>query len=152
MGSEGPTPLETAKSLIDGYNTWELDAIMKPRHTSCTQKVLPARLNRPAMSNDEYRQYFQGVMGQFRDYHLEISDATEDTKRHKVAFLLQGTAKTAIGDYANEFTVIIHLTEDDSQILEVKEFVYVPCALIRADSGYSMDFFQRLRAHMAGQS
>lgn len=144
MEAEERSPLlQTAVSLIDGYNSWKMDAIMAPRAPDCTQKVYPARLNRPAMGNDEYRQYFMGVMDQFKDYHLEILEATEDLKRHTVVLHLQATAKTAIGDYANEFFVATRMKEDDRQIVEIKEFV---------DSGYSMDFFMKLRAHMASAS
>ncbi|KAK3056519.1 hypothetical protein LTR09_002312 [Extremus antarcticus] len=144
MAAEEQSPLlATAISLIDGYNSWSMDAIMAPRAPNCTQKVYPLRLDRPAMGNDEYRQYFVGVMDQFKDYHLEILEATEDTKQHRVVFHLQGTAKTAIGDYANEFFVSTQMTEDDGRIVEIKEFV---------DSGYSMEFFAKLRAYMAGQS
>jgi ketosteroid isomerase-like protein len=51
------------------------------------------------------------------------------------------TADTAVGPYANEYTLYLQMTDDDTQVVSIKEFV---------DSQYSQEFFGKLRAHMAG--
>ena len=139
--SKEPSQLyKTAMQAIEGYNNWDIDAIFAPRTETCTQRVYPERLDRPVMNNTEYRAYFSAVLPIFKDFHIEITDVVEDPTRHKVALHARSTATTAIGDYANEYMILIQMTEDDARVENVKEFV---------DSGFSVDYFQRLRAHHA---
>jgi hypothetical protein len=90
---ETPSQLmRTATGLIDAYNAWDMEAIMAPRHASCTQKVYPERLNRPAFNNDEYRKYFGDFLDHFQNYKITILEAVEDAKGHKVSLHLKATA------------------------------------------------------------
>lgn len=49
-------------------------------------------------------------------------------------------AVTDLGDYANEYMIILYMTEDGSKVERFLEFV---------DSAYSKDFMGRLREAMA---
>jgi ketosteroid isomerase-like protein len=131
--------LKTAFGLIDAYNSWNMDAIMALRAPNCTQKIYPLRLKRPALNNERYRKYFEPFLSQFENYRINVLDYTEDPNQHKVAFHLTATSKTPVGDYNNEFAVYLKMTDDDRQIVEVKEFV---------DSGFSVPFFTKLTARM----
>ena len=137
MASEDSDLIKTAMKAVDGYNKWNIDAILEPRAPNCTQQVLPARLERPQLNNSEYREYFSTIMPLFKGFHIEVMDITEDSKRHQVALHAKSQAETALGAYANEYVILMRMTEDHQKVVEIKEFV---------DSGYSADYFQRLRA------
>lgn len=143
MASDGQSQLlQTALRVIEGYNKWDIDAILAPRAENCTQQVLPYRLGRPVLNNTEYREYFSSIMPSFHNFHLEILDIVEDEKNAKVAINAVSTAETALGSYGNEYVVILHMTPDHKQVEIVKEFV---------DSGFSDEFFKRLREHNSRQ-
>jgi ketosteroid isomerase-like protein len=134
--------LKTAYGLVDAYGRWDMDAIMENRAPNCTQQVFPTRLGRPALNNEEYRKYFEPFMAYFDNYTMEVLEAVEDSEHHKVVLHIRATAQTPVGEYDNEFSVFVRMTEDDQRINRIKEFV---------DSGFSITFFQKLRAHMESQ-
>ena len=114
---------------------------MEPRAEDCTQRVYPARLDRPLLNNTEYRKYFPTFSALFKHFHVEILETVVDPNNHKVAFHARSTGETVIGPYANEYMIMMQMTEDDAKISSIKEFV---------DSGYSDEYFKRLRAYKAG--
>ncbi len=75
----------------------------------------------------------------FENYKIEVFEAVEDPKLHRVAMHMKSTAQTPVGEYDNEYAVFMYMTEDDKQITHVKEYV---------DSGYSTPFFMKLNAYM----
>lgn len=131
---------QTALSVIDGYNKWDIDAILAPRASDCTQEVLPYRLGRPAMGNTDYREYFSKLMPCFSAFHVEVLDVVEDSQNHKVAISARSQGQTVIGPYANEYMLIIQTTTDHLKVIKVKEFI---------DSGSTVEFFGKLREHMS---
>ncbi|KAF7198059.1 Core atranone cluster (CAC) protein 11 [Pseudocercospora fuligena] len=143
MSQDDSQLYQTAMRLIEGYNKWTMDDIMAPRSPNCSQQVYPARMDRPKMDNDTYRTFFSGMIPRFEDFRMEVLDVFEDRERHKVVLHARSTAKSAIGPYANEYSLMLTMTEDDKQVLEIKEFL---------DSGYTEDFFQRLSAHAASRT
>lgn len=132
--------LQTALTLIEGYNKWDIDAIMAPRAPNCVQRVYPARLDRPSLTNDEYRSYFASLMPLIEGFTVTVLDTVVDAKAHMVAIYAKSRATTAIGPYGNEYSLFLRMTEDDTQIIEFKEFV---------DSEYSQNYFAKLREHHA---
>lgn len=134
--------LQTALRVIEGYNSWNIDAIMAPRAENCTQQVLPYRLNRPINNNTEYREYFKAIMPYFKAFKVEILDVVEDEKNAKVAISARSKGESVMGDYANEYMLLFHMTDDHKEVTMVKEFV---------DSGYSDEYFKRLREHVSKQ-
>ena len=133
--------LKTAYSVLDGYNKWDIDAILAPRAPDCTQQVLPLRLGRPINSNAAYREYFNtAVKPHFQNFTIEVLDTVEDPKAHKVAIRARSSAETVLGEYTNEYVLVMHMTDDDQKVLQIKEFV---------DSEYSQEFFPKLRAYLA---
>ena len=52
------------------------------------------------------------------------------------------TATTDLGDYGNEYMLVLHMTEDGKKVVRFEEFV---------DSKYSAEFMPRLREHLAGK-
>lgn len=131
---------KTAQAFVDGYNAWNIDAILAPRADNCTQRVLPLRLDRPTLNNEQYREFFdKRVIPHFSNFKVEVIDVVEDQQNNKVALQAKSSAETALGPYGNEYMIILHMTSDHSQIVEIKEFV---------DSEYSQGFFSRQREYL----
>ncbi|KAH8678504.1 hypothetical protein BX600DRAFT_431778 [Xylariales sp. PMI_506] len=127
--------LETALAQIEAYNKWDLDTILSLRTKDCIQQILPASLERPPRTNDEYREYFGTFIPLFKNYNLEVLDTVVDQTAHKVALHAKSTADTPLGPYTNEYMLFFYMTEDDSLINKVVEFV---------DSASSKQFFGSL--------
>lgn len=142
MAPEQSTLLKTAHAVLQAYDSWDIDEILAPRTSDCTIQVLPLRLGRAAHTNPEYRDHFNAsIKPHFTNFTLEVLDTIEDPMRHKVVFHAKSTADTPVGPYANEYSLYLQMTDDDTQVLEIKEFV---------DSQYSAEFFGKLRAHISG--
>lgn len=140
--AEQSTLLKTAHSVLAAYDTWDIDAILAPRAPDCTIQVIPTRLGRPVLTNEDYREHFNNSFkDHFKGFHLEVLDTVEDTKAHKVVFHARSTAETAIGSYANEYSLYLQMSDDDTKVVSIKEFV---------DTGYGAEFFAKLKAHLAG--
>ena len=56
--------------VLDGYERWEVEAVMAPRAGNCTHQILPKSLGRQPQNNTEYRQYFATVTPLFKDFKV----------------------------------------------------------------------------------
>ena len=142
MSAKRSTLYKTAISLISGYNEWNIDAIVAPSAPNCTQQVLPTRLGRPSMDNESYRQFFTAIMPMFKDWTFTAYDVVEDPKASKAVIHAGSTATTPLGEYKNEYMIVVETNDAHDQIVHIKEFV---------DSGFSEAYFVRLRDYMAAQ-
>lgn len=78
----------------------------------------------------------------FKDWTLTAYDVVEDQKANKVVIYAGSTATTPVGEYKNEYIVLVETNDSQDQIVHVKEFV---------DSGISEAYFVKMREYMAGQ-
>jgi ketosteroid isomerase-like protein len=141
--ANGSKLLSTAWSVIEGYNAWDLDAILAPRAPECTQKVFPMSLKGPTYRDPEaYREYYSTMIPLFRNFKLDVLDWAEDARRNRVFFHARCTAITDIGPYANEFVWMIRTTDDAAKVVEIKEFI---------DSAYTVEYLKNMWAKMEEQ-
>jgi hypothetical protein len=133
--------LTTALAVVAGYNEWNMDAILAPRAENCTHRVYPARLNRPAMNNTAYNEYFSNFLPYFRNFNVTVIDAYVDEQANRVALQAKSSAESVVGPYANEYVLMLKMTECQDKIYEFREFI---------DSEYSAMFFPNLTAYIAG--
>ena len=134
--------VQTALRVMEGYNKWDIEAILAPRDVLCTQVVLPMALNRLPQTNDEYRQGFSSIMHLFTGFHVTIHEIVEDPKRNSVLIHASSKATTPLGPYANEYMIVFNLTDDHERVLHIKEFV---------DSSVSVNVMSKLREYAAAQ-
>jgi hypothetical protein len=132
--------LTTALALIAGYNKWNIEAILAPRAENCTHRVYPLRLPRPTLNITAYREYFGRILPYFKDFNVTIMDAYVDENANRVAIQASSTAMSVIGPYANEYVLMMKMTECQDQIYEVREFV---------DSEIGTVFFPKLAQYIA---
>ncbi|KAF8848016.1 hypothetical protein BDZ45DRAFT_606562 [Acephala macrosclerotiorum] len=114
---------KTVLAAIEGYNSWEIDNIMAPRHPDAIHEILPKTLERPIMNNTHYRSYFSAIMPYFRNFHVVINDLIEDPIQNKVAIWAKSTGSTDIGGYSNEYMLMFYLDEEGKSITRSLEFV-----------------------------
>ncbi|KAL5117053.1 hypothetical protein ACEQ8H_005012 [Pleosporales sp. CAS-2024a] len=126
--------------MIEGYNAWNMDAILAPRAPNCTHRVYPNRLGRPTMNNTEYEAYFSAFLPYFANFRVTVLDAYVDEEANQVALQAASTATSAIGPYANEYVLLIKMTESKTHVYEIREFV---------DSEASANFFPNLTGYIA---
>ncbi|KAK0516664.1 hypothetical protein JMJ35_001267 [Cladonia borealis] len=134
--------LETANAVIESYNTWTPEAVMAYRAPDCIMQILPASLGRQPMNNEQYLAYFTSIMPELRNFHVTVKNTIVDEEARKVAMHASSTATTDLGDYSNEYMLVLHMTEDGKKVVRGEEFV---------DSKRSTDFLTRLREHLAGK-
>ena len=81
-------------------------------------------------------------MPAFKDFHVTVKHTIVDEEARKVAMHASSTATTDLGDYSNEYMLVLHMTVDGKKVVRFEEFV---------DSKYSADFMPRLREHLVGK-
>ena len=81
-------------------------------------------------------------MPAFKDFHVTVHDIVVDETARKVVMHASSTASTKLGSYNNEYTLILHMTEDGRKVEKFYEFV---------DSAYSADYMARLRDSIVNQ-
>ena len=134
--------LETTNAAIEGYNTWKPEAIIAYRAPDCIHLVLPTSLGRQPLNNEQYLASFTPLMPAFKNFHVTVKNTIVDEEARKVAMHASSTATTDLGDYSNEYMLVLHMTEDGKKVVRFEEFV---------DSKSSTEFIPRLREHLAGK-
>ncbi|KAI4670300.1 uncharacterized protein J4E79_000581 [Alternaria viburni] len=129
-----------AKEVIAAYNAWDIERILGYRTPDCKQNILPASLNRTAMTNDEYRVFFKRIEPLYENFTARVLQETHDPEAHTCIIHARSTATTAIGPYGNEYALILTFTEDGTKVKYFDEFV---------DSAYTLDYGRRLTAALA---
>jgi hypothetical protein len=117
------TLVQTALSVVDGYNTWTMEAILAPRASNCVQHILPGSLGQAPMNNQEYRAYFGQMLHGFKNFHVTVIDIFEDAPNNKVALHISSTADSLVGPYRNEYMFLMYMTPDHKKVEKLMEFV-----------------------------
>ena len=139
--------LATAQAYIDGFNFPgpDLAGVVARRAPGCVQQLLPSTLGVPSQGNDEYVAYSRRIRGIIKGFRLESvggggaasgveasgskEGAVVDERARKVVLSLRssGTIELAGGlvtrEYANEYMVILQMSEDGTEIIEITEFL-----------------------------
>jgi len=93
------------------------------------------------MNNSEYEDYFRNAIAPaFRNFRIEVNDIIEALNNEKVVVWGKSTAETDIGPYSNEYLLIFYLNDKGDKVTRFLEYV---------DSAVVLDFFPRLRKHIA---
>ncbi|KAK4692358.1 hypothetical protein P7C71_g4828, partial [Lecanoromycetidae sp. Uapishka_2] len=131
------TLLATAQSAIESYNKWDKSVILAVRAPDCIHQILPASTLQPPMNNEAYSGFLDIILPIFRDMHLTVHDATVDEVEKRVVMHASSKGRTDVGEYGNEYMFSMWMTDDGKMVKRLEEF---------ADSKYSKDYFDKLRA------
>ena len=130
------TLLSTANAAIEGYNKWTKESIMSYRAPHCIHQVLPASTNRQPLNNEEYLAFFTPMLALFKDFHVVVKNTVVDEETRQVTMHATSSAMTSLGEYGNEYVLMLRMTEDGTKVEKFDEFV---------DSKYSSEFITALR-------
>ncbi|OAG00743.1 uncharacterized protein CC84DRAFT_1190701 [Paraphaeosphaeria sporulosa] len=150
---------DTAKAVIDGYNAWNIDRILAYRRPGFQHQVLASSMGRTAKSNDENRAYLTTIMPLYSNFTLSafrtritglwlkrpqvtVLEEIYDAETHTCIIHASSKAETEIGQYGNEYALILTFTEDGKHVTRFEEFV---------DSAYSERFVAALAKATSSQ-
>ncbi|CAN8103239.1 unnamed protein product [Discula destructiva] len=133
---------ETAIEAMDAFAAWDIERILAYRDEDCIHQVVPSSLSRPPYTNASYRAYFGSIMPLFTNFTPKVHMLVEDADANTVAIWCSSKAETVIGDYDNEYTLLLHFNEVGDKVTKFIEFV---------DTDSSKKFFGRLREYVEAQ-
>ena len=61
---------QTAIDFVDGYNEFNVEGFLARRSKDCIHKILPASLERPPLSNEEYIAIYIPIFPLLRNYKV----------------------------------------------------------------------------------
>jgi hypothetical protein len=104
----------TALAMVSAFNAMDLNAIMSDswRSPSCVLQYLPLSLERPSLTNDQFKEYFAPRMPTFSNPRITVNDIVVDEKERKVWVWASGTADNVVGPYRNEYVIMMRCGED----------------------------------------
>ena len=94
------------------------------------------------MNNEKYLAFFQPLMPAFRNFTLKAHDIIVDEAERKVVVHASSTAMTVLGEYGNEYILVLHMDEPGEKVEKLLEYV---------DSAYSQEFMTKLRKRLVSQ-
>lgn len=124
------TLIQTANHYINGFNTNTAEGIIASRTPDCRQIIHPSTVPPPWQSpprgNEEYQAWIVPGFKMIRNIRLsfvEGQDMLVDDVSRKVMMHLRSTGETDAGPYANEYMIVLKMTDDGKLIKEIVEFV-----------------------------
>lgn len=123
--------IETANSYIAGFNTNTAEGLIVRRTADCKQTIRPSNVPPPWSSpaprtNAEYQAFVVPGFQMVRNVKLSLAEGEEmlvDEVARKVLLHLTSLGETDFGPYANEYMIVLKMTDDGTQIREIVEFV-----------------------------
>jgi len=139
LSSLRDTLLKTANGYIDGFKNPGPDLSgVALRTPSCTQRVLSKNLGAPPFTNEGYIAWSRRIREIITSFQLQIAEnetPVVDEQARVVVLPLTSTGDTPLGPYANEYYILLRMTENGELIRGITEFI---------DSRVSAEFLQRV--------
>jgi hypothetical protein len=133
------TRLRTIHALLDGYASLKPSELLKPLSPDFTYSVLPSSLGMADLDREAFGLHAAGVFSVFDQFRMVPSTMYEDEKRGVVVIQarMEGKLKARAGrdEWSNECVMIVRLSEEGEQVVQVQEFV---------DSSKAMEMQRRL--------
>lgn len=122
--------IQTANSYIAGFNTNTAEGVIACRTADCRQIIRPSSVpppwNSPPRTNEEYQAFVVPGFKMVRNIRIGLAEGEDmlvDEVSRKVLLHLTSTGETDFGPYANEYMIVLKMTEDGTQIKEIVEFI-----------------------------
>lgn len=124
------TLIQTANGYIAGFNTNTAEGVIACRTADCKQVIIPSSVpppwNSPPRTNEEYQGFVVPGFKMLRNIQIRLAkgeDMLVDEVSRKVLLHLTSTGETDFGPYANEYMIVLKMTDDGTQIKEIVEFI-----------------------------
>jgi hypothetical protein len=122
--------IQTANSYIAGFNTNTAEGVIACRTADCKQVIRPSSVpppwNSPPRTNEEYQGFIVPGFKMLRNVQIGLAKGENmlvDEVSRKVLLHLTSTGETDFGPYANEYMIVLKMTDDGTQIKEIVEFI-----------------------------
>ncbi|KAI3396288.1 hypothetical protein diail_12309 [Diaporthe ilicicola] len=122
--------IQTANRYIAGFNTNTAEGVIACRTADCKQVVYPSSVpppwNSPPRTNEEYQAWVVPGFKMVRNVQIRLAEGEDmlvDEVLRKVLLHLTSTGETDSGTYANEYMIVLKMTDDGKQIKEIVEFI-----------------------------
>lgn len=120
----------TANCYIAGFNTNTAEGVIACRTADCKQIIRPYSApppwNSPPRTNEEYQAFVVPGFKTVRNVKISLAEGEDmlvDEVSRKVLLHLTSTGETDFGPYANEYMIVLKMTDDGKQIKEIVEFI-----------------------------
>lgn len=130
MSSIRDTLIKTANSYIAGFNTNTAEGVIACRTADCKQTILPSSVpppwSSPPRTNEEYQAFVVPGFKMIRNVQISLAEGEDmlvDEVSRKVLLHLTSTGETDFGPYANEYMIVLKMTDDGTLIKEIVEFI-----------------------------
>jgi len=136
--------LRTVESLLSSYSGLSATELLKPMAAHFRHQVLPASLGMPPSDKAAMHEHAKSMFAIFNEFHMvpqsisithggdvvtsSKSQRTDSTSNDQnilaVAHCrMEGQLKAGAGEWVNECVMIIQLSGDGEEIVDIKEFV-----------------------------
>ncbi|KAK7702279.1 hypothetical protein SLS64_009857 [Diaporthe eres] len=124
------TLIKTANSYIEGFNTNTAEGVIASRTADCRQVIRPSSVpppwNSPPRTNEEYQAFVVPGFKILRNVRIGLAEGEDmlvDEASRKVLLHLTSTGESDFGPYANEYMIVLKMTDDGTLIKEIVEFI-----------------------------
>lgn len=127
MANLSATRLHTVHNLLEGYSSLSVPQLLEHLSPDFFHFVLPSRLGMPALDKGSFALHAAGIFAIFEEFRMVPSAMYEDEDQGVVIIhaRMEGTLKDRWqgGEWNNECIMIVRLSKDGEQVLQIQEFV-----------------------------
>ncbi len=125
MDPEPSLRISTVNTLLDGYGSLSVTQLLEPLAASFRHRVLPESLQMGECTKEAFAEKAKGIFGIFDKFQMIPRSMAEDVKRGIVVVhaYMYGVFKGGSTEWKNECIMLIQLSEDGTEIVEIQEFV-----------------------------
>lgn len=125
MESAKEQRMETIDALLAGYSSLSVEKLLKPLSPDFQHRVLPESLGMPARNRASFAGHAAEIFNIFETFKMMPKAVFDDPELSTVIIeaLMLGTLKDGGHEWRNECNMTIKLTEDGTQVLDIREFV-----------------------------
>ncbi|KAI0156727.1 hypothetical protein GGR52DRAFT_577280 [Hypoxylon sp. FL1284] len=117
--------VETVGVLLEGYGSLSVSQLLRPLSSDFRHKVLPQSLGMPSRDRASFVKHATGIFGVFDKFKMDPQSIIDGGPGGTMVVhaLMQGVLKNGAGDWKNECIMLIQLSPDGTQVVQVTEFV-----------------------------
>lgn len=117
--------IRTVNALLDAYGSLSITQLLEPLAANFRYQVLPQSLQIEECDKEAFALKAERIFGVFEKFRMEPLSIAEDANRGKVVVhaYMDGVFKSGSGQWKNECILMIQLSEDGAEVVEIQEFV-----------------------------
>ncbi|KAI1331395.1 hypothetical protein F5Y16DRAFT_395278 [Xylariaceae sp. FL0255] len=117
----------TVQRLLQGYESLSVLQLLSPLSADFHHQILPASLNMPRLNKEKFAKHAAGIFALFDEFRMTpvivVDYPTGGSSMVAIHARMRGVLKGGKGEWTNECVMMIHLSEDGTEVVDIKEFV-----------------------------